>query len=277
MQLDSSSLLDDGGYLLVRYEDFAMVPQVVTELVYRWSGLGKVPASLVTWIDDNTRMENCDDGADPEKDRDRRRTRKRQLGGGGGGSGGDPAGVVVVSDDGGAKGRGERTGAAAAAATASPPSSKNLRPTEAASSLSVEDVETSLPPLPPGMQHAHESNTSTTPARGSSEASYGLSRRASTTSATTAGGTRRISAPEEESDGLFFRRGSRRALQGSGSARRGGRCDNKNHSRNHPYDTKRHARDMVDLWRQQMPSDDIKAVWDACQASGVMAELRYSP
>lgn len=271
MQLDSSPFLDDGGYLLVRYEDFAVLPQVVAELVYSWSGLGKVPPSLVTWIDDNTKMVNCDDGADPGLHRDRRRSQNRQLSGGGGG-GGDPAGAVFVADDGGAKEGGARTWVAAAA-SASPPPRKNLRPTEGFPPLMVKDLETSLSPQPPRVGHAHEPNVTNMPVQGGFKPSYGLPRPDDNTSATTTGAT----ALEEEGEGLYLRRDGRRALEGSGGGGRGGRCDNKRHATEHPYSTKRHSQEMVDLWRQQMPTDDIKAVWEACQDSGVMDELRYSP
>lgn len=271
-QLDLPPLLDDGGYLLVRYEYLALLPQPVTQRVYSWSGLGMVPPNLVTWIDNNTRMENCDHlGEDPGTHRYRGRNRNRRLGGGGSKS---PAGVGIVPEY---KERGGRAGVDVPA-PASPSPRNNLRRRGLVSTLFVEDFETLLPPLPPRAGHAHESNTSTAPAQGGFEPSYGLPRSGSSPSATTpevtGGGA---ATPEEKSDGLNSRRDGRRKLARSGGSGGKGWCDNQKYSNDHPFDTKRHSQDMVDLWRQQMPSEDIKAVWDACQDSGVMAELRYSP
>ena len=51
-------------YLRVRYEDFTTLPEVEAELVYRWSGLGKTPAPISEWIDDNMKISNCDPPAE---------------------------------------------------------------------------------------------------------------------------------------------------------------------------------------------------------------------
>ena len=50
-------------YLRVRYEDIATSPELAAALIYCWSGLGPVPASVSEWIDVNTKMPTCDDGA----------------------------------------------------------------------------------------------------------------------------------------------------------------------------------------------------------------------
>lgn len=70
---------------------------------------------------------------------------------------------------------------------------------------------------------------------------------------------------------------NRRLGGGGGGGGRGGACGNESMGKNDPFGTKRDSLEMIDLWRQQMPPNDHKAVWNACRDSGVMAELRYSP
>ena len=47
----------------MRYEDIATSPELAAALIYCWSGLGPVPASVSEWIEVNTNMPTCDDGA----------------------------------------------------------------------------------------------------------------------------------------------------------------------------------------------------------------------
>ncbi|MEP4902362.1 MAG: hypothetical protein ABJX82_11225 [Paracoccaceae bacterium] len=44
-----------------------------------------------------------------------------------------------------------------------------------------------------------------------------------------------------------------------------------------PYGTKRQSAVMVSMWRTLMPEKDAKAVWEACETSGVMDALGYHP
>lgn len=53
-------------YLLVRYEDVAVSTKTSVERVYRWCGLGDVPPRVSLWIDENTRMEDCDEGGEKQ-------------------------------------------------------------------------------------------------------------------------------------------------------------------------------------------------------------------
>lgn len=41
------------------------------------------------------------------------------------------------------------------------------------------------------------------------------------------------------------------------------------------YGTKRDFATIVSMWRTQMPKDEAMAVWEACEASGVMREFGY--
>ena len=47
----------------MRYEDIATSPELAVELIYCWSGLGLVPPSVSDWVEKNTNMPTCDDGA----------------------------------------------------------------------------------------------------------------------------------------------------------------------------------------------------------------------
>lgn len=50
---------------------------------------------------------------------------------------------------------------------------------------------------------------------------------------------------------------------------------NKGASAGNPYSTRRNSANMANLWRSQVPEERSNAVWDACQASGVMNDLGY--
>ena len=47
----------------MRYEDIATSPELAAALIYCWSGLGPVPADVSEWIEVNTNMPTCGDGA----------------------------------------------------------------------------------------------------------------------------------------------------------------------------------------------------------------------
>ena len=46
----------------MRYEDIATSPELAAALIYCWSGLGPLPASVSEWIEVNTNMPTCADG-----------------------------------------------------------------------------------------------------------------------------------------------------------------------------------------------------------------------
>ncbi|CAB1103308.1 unnamed protein product [Ectocarpus sp. CCAP 1310/34] len=54
-------------YLRLRYEDFTTLPKVVAELVYCRFGLGEVPATVMGWINYNTRMPACNESDNPTR------------------------------------------------------------------------------------------------------------------------------------------------------------------------------------------------------------------
>ncbi|CAN0191407.1 unnamed protein product [Scytosiphon promiscuus] len=60
-QLDSSQEMGDGSkYLLLKYEDFTVLPQLVTAYIYSFFGLGEVPSNVKGWIDENTKLPSCE-------------------------------------------------------------------------------------------------------------------------------------------------------------------------------------------------------------------------
>ncbi|CAM9960046.1 unnamed protein product [Ectocarpus fasciculatus] len=263
MQLDSPKQqhLDDGKYLQVRYEDFATLPAIVAELVYCWAGLGPLPATVATWIDENTKMPNCD--AAPGA-----RTRRRLLTSlvGTAASHEGCGGSMAVFVDG-REQQEQRHWEIGRTITLSKPGNLRKRSSPGVTYFSV-PVGESAGVIPASHR---ESNSSREAVRGTEPfglRGHGTSVPAGEATAMSAGATN--GSPP-------VRPNSRKALEASaGSA--GGDCGNnqKHYSDQHPYDTKRHSSAMADLWRQQMPEADAQAVWDACQASGVMEELGYS-
>lgn len=264
MQLDSPKQQhqDDGKYLQVRYEDFATLPAVVAELVYCWAGLGPLPPTVATWIEENTKMPNCETAHGPT-----RRRLATSLSGSHEGCGGSMAVLVDEHEQ-------EEQHHREIGQTVALPKPGNLRkrssPGGASFSAPIGESE--------GALHAshRESNSSREAVRDTEPFGlhgYATSVPASGATAVSAG-TTNGSPP--------VRLNSRKALEaaaGTAGADEGDGedCVNQKHySDQHPYDTKRHSSAMVDLWRQQMPKADAQAVWDACQASGVMEELGYS-
>lgn len=263
MQLDSPKQqhLDDGKYLQVRYEDFATLPAIVAELVYCWAGLGPLPATVATWIDENTKMPNC--GAAPGA-----RTRRRlftSLVGTAASHEGCGGSMAILVD-----GREQEEHHREIGRTAvTLPKPGNLRKTSSPGGtyFSV-PVGESARAIPASHRESNSSREAVRDMEPFGLRGYGTSVPASGATAVSAGATNR-SPP--------VRPNYRKALEASaGSA--GGDCGNnqKHYSDQHPYDTKRHSSAMADLWRQQMPKADAQAVWDACRASGVMKELGYS-
>ena len=49
------------SYLRVRYEDIASSADSTVKHVYEWSGLGPVPSRVALWVNENTRLTDCDD------------------------------------------------------------------------------------------------------------------------------------------------------------------------------------------------------------------------
>ncbi len=45
----------------MRYEDVAASAESTVKRVYEWSGLGPVPARVSLWVNENTRLPDCDD------------------------------------------------------------------------------------------------------------------------------------------------------------------------------------------------------------------------
>lgn len=291
MQLESPVQLEGGSYLRIRYEDFALLPQVVAELVYCWSGLGEVPSSLAAWIDDNTKMGNCQDPT------------RRQLalagaaaggeGGGGGGSDGDGAregmggavavAVAVAGDE-----RGSRGGEGGAGV--SPRTGHLRRADRVTSPPSALDTQSVLN-LPPRHNQSSPSGLAAAkiedPVKMEGPLKMEGPEPLRLDSATRGEGRGGAAGGQEESDGSSSslsqspRRVARKAAAAAtaaGGKNAGARssCDNRKHSDEQPYGTKRHSSQMADLWRTQMPAQDARAVWDACLDSNVMQELQYS-
>lgn len=56
------------SYLRVRYEDIASSADSTVKHVYEWSGLGPVPSRVALWVNENTRLTDCDDqGSKPAR------------------------------------------------------------------------------------------------------------------------------------------------------------------------------------------------------------------
>ncbi|CAB1113729.1 unnamed protein product [Ectocarpus sp. CCAP 1310/34] len=224
MQLDSPKQqhLDHGKYLQVRYEDFATLPIVVDELL-GWAGLGPLPPTVAMWIDEHTKMPNCDVAHGP-------RTRRRMV-------------TSLVATAASHEGCG---GSMAVLVSGCEQDEQHHR--EIGHTGALRKPENLRKREPFDLQ------------------GYATSVPASGTTAVSTGTTN--GSPPVRPD-------SRKVLlydEGTG-----GDCINqKRYSDQHPYDTKRYSSAMVNLWRQQMPQADAKAVWDACQASRVMEELDYS-
>ncbi|CAM9915438.1 unnamed protein product [Ectocarpus sp. 12 AP-2014] len=261
MQLDSPKQqhLHDGKYLQVRYEDFATLPTVVAQLVYCWAGLGPLPPTVAMWIDEHTKMPNCDVVHGP-RTRRRMATSLVATAASHEGCGGSIA--VLVSGCEQEEQHHRETGHTGALRK---PGNLRKRSSPGRASFSVPVGESAGP-----IRASHrQSNTSREAAR--DRAPFDL--RGYATSVPTSGTT---VVPTGTTNGSSpVRPNSRKVLlydEGTG-----GDCINqKRYSDQHPYDTKRHSSAMVDLWRQQMPQADAEAVWDACQASRVMEELGYS-
>ncbi|CAN0137659.1 unnamed protein product [Ectocarpus sp. 8 AP-2014] len=268
MQLDSPKQqhLDDGKYLQLRYEDFATLPTVVAELVYCWAGLGPLPPTVATWIDEHTKMPNCDAAHGP-------RTRRRMATSlvATAASHEDCGGSMAVLVSGCEQEEQHHREIGHTDALRKPGNlRKRSRPGKASFLVPVGE---SAGPIPASHR---QSNSSREAARGTESSDlqgYATSVSASGTTVVSTG-TTNGSPP--------VRPNSRKALEGAAGTAgadkgTGGDCVNqKRYSDQHPYDTKRHSSAMIDLWRQQMPQADAQAVWDACQESRVMEELGYS-
>lgn len=53
-------------------------------------------------------------------------------------------------------------------------------------------------------------------------------------------------------------------------------CEQDKKSAHDKFGTKRDSASMADKWRSEATDEFSRSVWEACQDSGVMAELRYS-
>lgn len=49
------------SYLRVRYEDIASSAESAVKHMYEWSGLGPVPPRVALWLNENTRLPECDE------------------------------------------------------------------------------------------------------------------------------------------------------------------------------------------------------------------------
>lgn len=268
MQLDSPKQqhLDDGKYLQVRYEDFATLPTLVAELVYCWAGLGPLPPTVATWINDHTKMPNCDAAHGP---RTRRRLATSLVGTAASHEGCGGSMAVLVS---GCEQEDQDHWEIGHTGALRKPGNLRKRSSPGGASFSA-PVGESAGPIAASHRQSNSSREAARDTEPFDLQGYATSVPASGATAVSTG-TTNGSPP--------VRPNSRKALEaaaGTAGADEGdgGDCVNqKRYSDQHPYDTKRHSSAMVDLWRQQMPRADAQAVWDACQASRVMEELGYS-
>eukprot|EP00752_Nemacystus_decipiens_P011801 g10470.t1 len=275
MQLDSSESVDVDKYLRIRYEDFALLPQMVAELIYCWAGLGKVPPGLVAWIDANTKMENCEDPT--------RRQLAVAAGSLGDSLGGDYFGArqetaaavaSLVGDGGGVQGPREtaRGGVAGPPPPLRPTRAGNLRHGNRFAAASALGVERSVSSRLPQRQDQGSPSGVVMVAPGKTEGAVDSggpdSRRLDSA---TRGGEGAAAAGREGNDHDAFtleQNPARRVAEEN--------CDNEKTSVQSPFSTKRHSSQMIDLWRTQMPEQDAVAIWEACLDSHVMEELNYS-
>ena len=259
-------------YLLVRYEDFAALPKVKVELVYRWSGRGEPPAVISRWIDNNTKMSNCDPPAEHgnrrfltvdgdnllgtnnrqnahypltrSHERQVRRMLQPTSNNNTGRVGGDGEGVGT--DGGGGGG------------------SNNLRGVDARKSAPYSLLSTNqeevLRLIQPMRNNVNNNNRGDEVRRMLQLGSNKTSNHRGKYSEASDGGA----------SGGSVGGGADGASDGGGG---GGGCSPAR-SKN-PFSTRRHSADMVDQWRTQMTKEHAEVVWEECVESNVMAELGY--
>ena len=264
-------------YLRVRYEDFTTLPEVEAELVYRWSGLGKTPAPISEWIDDNMKISNCDPPAEHGP------TRRLVAGGSKSLRGADarpnayyslsktndqkeaprmlrPTSNNTVSNYSGGEEDGARGGSRGDDGGLGRGGGNYLRGVDPLrdgfrSSLTTHQAEEA----PPRVLHAASNNVKS--ARGGGGAQHVLPQRVGNKVSNTSGG------------------GESGARDGSGGGGGGGTqrvgCSSLAQSQKRPFSTQRHSADMADQWRTQMPKEYAEVVWGVCMEMDGIADLGY--